>query len=81
MSEILGAFLNLLIHYNWHWQQKEWKQQTIANIASAKASNGAQIGTHKLGTYQCWVVLTFLWEPVGSASLMMLWETDQFSNI
>jgi hypothetical protein len=31
--------------------------------------------------YQCWAVLTFLWEPSSPGFLMMLWEPDRFSNI
>jgi hypothetical protein len=30
--------------------------------------------------YQYWAVLTFLWEPSGSSSYILLWERDRFSN-
>jgi hypothetical protein len=31
--------------------------------------------------YQCWVVLTFLWELANFGFYIMLWELDSFSNI
>jgi hypothetical protein len=30
--------------------------------------------------YQYWAVLTFLWEPAGSGSYILLWEPDRFSD-
>jgi hypothetical protein len=33
-----------------------------------------------LSSNQCGAVLTFLWEPAGSSSYIMLWEPDRFSN-
>jgi hypothetical protein len=34
-----------------------------------------------ISMYQCWAVLTFLWELAGFGSHIMLWEPDQFFNI
>jgi hypothetical protein len=41
----------------------------------------AHVACWPTGTYQCWAVLIFLWEPVGSGSYILLWEPDRFSNI
>jgi hypothetical protein len=41
----------------------------------------AHVACWPTGTYQCWAVLTFLWEPAGSGSYILLWEPDQFSSI
>jgi len=34
-----------------------------------------------ISMYQCWAVLTFLWESAHSNSYIMLWKLDWFFNI
>jgi len=34
-----------------------------------------------ISMYQCWAVLTVLWELAGFGSYIMLWEPDWFFNI
>jgi len=68
----ISYLFSLLSIYIWDLLLSELVPKVNPNINSVNP---------QLSNNQCWAVLTFLWDPVGSGSLMILWEPDRVSTI
>jgi hypothetical protein len=60
-------------------QSRSQEQKNVLIFKSLFNCKVSRTNQYFNGENQCWAVLTFLWEPIGSSSYIMLWEPDQFS--